>query len=412
MKPTRRILTVLLTGLTVLSLGPPSQAAEASVSPPGHHGGAKDNPQVAYDWQRTAIRTIYTDAALPIPAGSLYLGFTSLAVRDAYRAAAPWRGASAPAAVAAAAHGVLVAYFPAFKTQLDADLATSLATVPDGRAEARGIRIGERAAAAMVADRVDDGRNAPITYSRPPAPGVWQPPATGMAVAWLGFVDPLVLRRPIAVDGPDALTSAAYAADYAEVKRMGSATAPLSDRSAQQTETARFFNDSSIKQMHAGLLGYLGARNVSLDRVTRIFARVDAAVADSLIQGWRLKYEVGFWRPFQAIPGAGSDGNDATTPDAGWAPLVPTPPYADYVSGHSLIVAPTVQVLRSEFGDGVSLTFSSAITGTQRTYPNLTQLEYDALNARIWLGIHFRDAMEDGYRLGHETARQVINRVR
>ena len=265
----------------------------------------------------------------PIPAGSLYLGFTSLAVRDAYRAAAAWparRGASAPAAVAAAAHGVLVAYFPAFTTQLDADLATSLATVPDGRAEARGIRIGERAAAAMIADRVDDGRNAPITYSRPPAPGVWQPPPTGMAVAWLGFVDPLVLRRPIAVDGPDALTSAAYAADYAEVKRMGSATAPLSDRSAQQTETAQFFNDSSIKQMARGMIGYLGARNVSLDRVTRIFARVDAAVADSLIQGWRLKYDVGFWRPFQAIPGAGSDGNDATTPDAGWAPLMPTPP--------------------------------------------------------------------------------------
>ena len=264
----------------------------------------------------------------------------------------------------------------------------------------------------MVADRVDDGRNAPITYSRPAAPGVWQPPATGMAVAWLGFVDPLVLRHPIAVDGPDALTSAAYAADYAEVKRMGSATAPLSDRSAQQTETARFFNDSSLKQMHEGMFGYLGARNVSLDRVTRIFARVDAAVADSLIQGWRLKYDVGFWRPFQAIAGAGSDGNDATTPDPGWAPLMPTPPYSDYVSGHSLIVGPTVQVLRSEFGDQVSLTFGSAITGTQRTYPNLTQLEYDALNARIWLGYHFRDAMEDGYRLGHETARKVINRVR
>jgi hypothetical protein len=121
--------------------------------------------------------------------------------------------------VAAAAHGVLSTYFPASAPALTADYEASLAKIPDGRAEAKGIAVGEAAAALIVQLRTGDGRNAPIAYTRPPAPGVWRPTsAAQFLIPWLGFVRPLLLSSPtqIPLSGPDALTSAAYARDFNE----------------------------------------------------------------------------------------------------------------------------------------------------------------------------------------------------
>ena len=254
---------------------------------------------IALDWQRTALRTIFTEAATPVPASALYLGFTSLAVDDAVGRALG-QNASASAAAAVAAHDVLVAYFKASTTNLDADLATSLSKIPDGQAERKGIKLGGAAAATMVANRVDDGRNTQVSYNKPAEAGIWQPPASGMAVPWLGFVKPLVLQKPVNVDGPDPIGSAAYAADFNEVKRVGSATS--SERTAAQTDTANFFSVNPVLQLRVALLDHLDSHPLSLAQTTRLFAALDAATADALIQTWRLKYDIGFWRPFQAIP--------------------------------------------------------------------------------------------------------------
>ena len=337
--------------------------------------------RIAGDWQRTAQRTVFTEASTPVPAGPLYLGFTSLAVNDAVRIASSRPGTSASAAVAVAAHDVLIAYFPASAANLDADLAASLAKIPNGRAERKGIEIGRRAAAAMVASRVDDGRNANIVYTRAPAPGIWQPPPTGMAVSWLGFVKPLVQRTPITVDGSDPIDSAAYAADFDEVKRLGSANS--TERTAAQTETARFYSVNPVLQMREALLGHLDSHPLSLARTARLFAALDAATADALIQGWRLKYDIGFWRPFQAIPAADTDGNEATTPDASWTPLLPTPPYPDYVSGHALVVSAFTATVGPVLGNNIPLLLKSSATGTDRTYPSLSAIEADALVSRV-----------------------------
>ncbi len=139
------------------------------------------------------MRTIYTERGTAPPVGGLYLAFTSMAVHDAARAAHGSVNRSR-AAVATAAHDVLAEYFPLSSTALAADLASSLAAIPDGPAESRGIRIGTHAAAAMIASRVDDGRDdMSIVYSKPKKPGYWQPPEGGvMGAAWLGFVDPIV----------------------------------------------------------------------------------------------------------------------------------------------------------------------------------------------------------------------------
>ena len=390
----------------------------ATASLPGHDRAKRAAAQIVLDWQRIALRTVFTETATPIPSASLYLGFTSLAVDDAVRTASgsgkasgEHGRASAVAAAAQAAHDVLAEYFPTAKAKLDADLATSLAAVPSGKAKASGIRVGQRAARDMIASRVGDGRGAAITYSKNPAPGVWQPPPPpgGMLLPWLGFVDPLVLRRSVRVDGPDPITSAAYAADFNEVKRIGSLVA--TDRSAHDTETARFFNFNAILQLHEALIRHLEESPLSLPRTARLFAAIDAATADALIQGWRLKYDYGYWRPFQAIPAADTDGNPATAADTNWAPLLTAPPYPDYVSGHALITGAFAGSVREFLGDDVPLLLRSTPPLAERRYSKLSAIEDDAFMARIWLGFHFRDAMDDGYQVAHTTARHVARQL-
>ena len=150
--------------------------------------------------------------------------------------------------------------------------------------------------------------------------------------------------------------------------------------------------------------------NPSRSRTTaELFAAIHGAVADSAIRCWQLKRDVGFWRPVEAVARAAEDRNPDTAPQAGWAPLLPTPPYSDYVSGHGCFTGPTVAVIRATFGDDVPLELRSiSLPGAVRTYATLSQLEFDAFHSRIWGGLHFRDAMSDGYQIGRETARRVM----
>jgi hypothetical protein len=149
----------------------------------------------------------------------------------------------------------------------------------------------------------------------------------------------------------------------------------------------------------------------------QLFARMHAAMTDSVIEAWRLKRDVGFWRPSEAIAGAATDGNSRTQPQAGWAPLVANPSYSDYVSGHASVTAPAIEMIRLTLGEAASLELRSAnplITDPAarvRTYPDLASIEFDAFHARIWAGLHFADAMDDGYTLGHQTARKVFHRL-
>jgi hypothetical protein len=148
-------------------------------------------------------------------------------------------------------------------------------------------------------------------------------------------------------------------------------------------------------------------------RSTRLFALVNASVADAAITCWRLKYDVGFWRPITAIHEAADDGNPGTAADPTWASLVNSPPYPDYVSGHASLTNAFTEAVRITFGtDTTDLNVSSSVTGTARHYTSLDALPEDAFNARIWLGIHFRDAMEDGVHVGVDSARIANQRLR
>ncbi|WP_421741591.1 vanadium-dependent haloperoxidase [Cellulomonas sp.] len=397
--------TVVTSVAAVLALGLSTPAAASQPAP-------AVATTVVRDWQRTSMRTIYPAVnPTPIPVGVLYLGFTSLAMHRAADAARHAHG-SREAAVATAAHDVLAHYFPVASASLDADLLTSLAAVPDGRAQRRGEAVGSRVARALIAERADDGRNdTSVVYERAEQPGVWQPaPGGTMLGAWIGYVRPLVVRHPLPVNGPDPLTSAEYAADYAEVTAYGAATG--SARTPEQTATATFLNANMPVMISDALLRHLDTHPLQTSEAARIFAVMHTSMADALITCWRLKYEVGFWRPIQAIAGAGDDGNPATAPQAGWTPLITNPPYSDYVSGHGCLTAPAIQTIRATLGESTSLTLHNTQLNADVTYPDLSSIEADSFMARIWGGLHFRDAMEDAYSIGHRAADRALVKLR
>jgi hypothetical protein len=404
--------------LALLPLLAVAQPSSGSATWTRHGSGGGADAETVLDWQLISLRTVYAETTppTPIPVGTLYLGFTSLAVHDAVQAA-KHRHASVGAAAAQAGHDVLLEYFPGSAANLAADLSASLGAIPDSSKKARGVAIGQQAAALLIESREDDGRNVTsIVYSRPAAPGVWQPPASGMLAPWLGFTDALVLRHPVKVNGPDPLRSKSYARDFWEVQRDGSST----QTDPHKIAGATFFWFNSVIAYENALAVHLRDHPLSASRTAELFAVINASMADAIRNTWRLKYDVGLWRPFQAIPAGDTDGNKWTSADPTWTPLLAkpllppptplaTPPYPEYSSGHAVVTGTFAEGVRMFLGDDVPLVLESTspLYDVDRSYENLSDLEYDAFHARIWSGIHFRDAMEDGYKIAHKTAQRV-----
>jgi hypothetical protein len=409
-----KIKPLIAAGVAVVCLATP-----AVLSAPSHAGlPVVSDPGVVTDWNAIAARTIFTENATPIPSSALYFGFVSIAVYDAvvaieggfepYLEQRGSRNASSEAAAATAAYRVLRHYFPASAENLRADYRASLADIPRGDAMARGKRVGETAAGQVIRLRRNDGRDATVPLVVELAPGVWRPTPDAfapMAVSWLGFVKPLLLDSPtqIPLPGPDALDTDAYARDFAEVKAYGAKDG--SSRSAEQTETALFFNFNSVLQYQVGLRDQVTRRGLDIVDSARAFAILGSTTADALIACWRAKYDYAYWRPITAIQLAATDGNDATEPDPAWTPLVLNPPYPDYTSGHACITGAASGTLSYLLGaDAIDLNLFSGVTSTSRHYDTAEALDQDTMNARIWLGIHFRKAMTDGNQLGHDVS--------
>jgi hypothetical protein len=374
---------------------------------PAHGARAVEPATVISEWNAIAVATVLGDPLKVPQEAFLYLGFVHAAMYDAVtgvhpryqsyrRHGPPSHGASAEAAAATAAHEILETYSPYAQTALDDALAVSLARVPDAAARSAGVAYGERVARDLIALRTDDGRNAPAAYTRTPAPGVWRPtpPANlPMAVPWLGGVTPLLARSAaqFAPPAPPSLTSRRYTRDFAEVKALGSAASPT--RTAGQTAIATFFSGNAVLQVNTALRDQAAVRGPDIVDAARMFAAVEMAVADALIVAWKAKLRYGYWRPITAIQLADTDGNPATTADPAWTPLLTTPNYPDYVSGYTVVIAAFSRALEHVVGPRLNVTLTStAVPGAVRHYQSGAALRAEVVDARIWLGIHFRTA--------------------
>jgi hypothetical protein len=296
------------------------------------------------------------------------------------------RGDSADAAVATAAHRVLVSLFPGQAASLDAMYATSLAAIPDGRAKTGGIAVGAETAAAMIAARADDGVNGPQTWTVGAAPGQWRPtpPAYAADGAWVGSLRSFVIPRNdmFRTAGPPALTSKRYARDVNEVKAIGGATSSV--RTQDQTEAARWWHDRRLTEWE--IKRQLAVtQHLSTLQTARMFAIADIANADSVIACFNEKRYWSFWRPVTAVQEADRDGNPATTGDPSWTPLLVTPPFPDYTSGHTCSTATVMLTLRAFFGrDDIAFSAYSADSGTTRSFGSFSAALDEVVEARIW----------------------------
>jgi PAP2 superfamily/PEP-CTERM motif len=322
-------------------------------------------------------------------------------------------GGDSRAAAAQAAHDVLVALNPVNTGQYDTALANSLALIGAGSAKTNGIATGMAYAAAIIANRTGDGSaTAAIPYTTTGLPGDYRltPGVAAAAIPGWGNVKPFVLSGAdlTALDPgpPPALGSAAYAADYNEVKEIGSLTSVT--RTLDQTASALFWDVSNGGTwIRAGLVI---AEDEGLDtlQLSRVFATLSTGIADASIGVFDAKYDYRLWRPITAIQLGETDGNDATGGDANWNSLFAAPGHPSYISGHSGISAVSSTILQSFFGDDEAFTFS--IGPDTRSFTSLSQAELDAANSRLWGGIHFRFDNDAGLALGRGVGARVLAR--
>jgi hypothetical protein len=384
---------------------------------------------VILDWSAHTEHALVVDSKNidPLPA-TRTLAMVHVAMHDAINAARPrfamyaYRardaGADPIAAAAAAAHRVLVQQFPAQAADLDARLKASLAAVPDGDAEERGVALGAEVGAFFFDRRAHDGAAATIAYTPGTGPGAYQfvPPFEGFInrPGWRA-VTPWTLRAAdqFRSPPPPALASAAYAAAYREVKQSGAKAG--SDRTADETRYAKFWYENSDTGWNRITRVVAEDKQLDLHASARLFALVNMAMADGFIAGWDAKFHHDFWRPYTAISAGATDGNEATAPDAAWEPLLPTPPVQDYPSTHSVLGAAAATVLARVVGDETRFIVTSGSAEQPmvetRSFESFRAAARENGDSRVQAGLHFRFAVDAGLTMGEQIGAQAVDEL-
>ncbi|HYG71875.1 MAG TPA: vanadium-dependent haloperoxidase [Actinomycetota bacterium] len=405
-------------------------------------------------WNATALTALFASPAAAVPGagqaptvGVIHMAMVQGAVFDAVNSIAgryesyldvpdAKDGASVSAAVITAAHDVLIEVIPmsdasirdAILARIEEQYTTELAAIPSGPAKRRGVSAGATAAAAMLADRAEDGRYPadPFTFTTGTGIGEWRPTNdVNDPFAWVARVRPFTLRSTsqFRTAGPNPVTSEAYAAEYNEVKTLGAATD--SSRTEEQTALATFYLANPVEMFNRTFRTIAADEALGQVRQARLFAMLNVAGADAAINCWDDKAEYNYWRPVTAIHLGDEDDNPATEGDASWQPLISavpgaqpgtflaTPPYPEHPSGYNCITAAMIHAGRLFFGTNemsFTVTRIAGTSTTSRDYTTFTAVVQDTIDARIFLGIHFRVADVQGATIGKKVARWIAER--
>ena len=372
------------------------------------------------DWNNAALDAIRS-ANTPPPVASRALAILHASIFDAVngisRHCEPYfvpstapAAASPEAAASAAARQILLSLFPASAGNFNALDAKILAAIPDGPLKKMGVVWGEYVASQILGNRLGDGWDAVVAPPAGVEPGDWVPTPPAFAAYLLpqwGFVKPFCMydSGQFLPPGPPALGSDRYAADYNEIKLLGAATG--STRTAEQSEIALFWADGSGTETPPGHWNSIAqqvaaVRGNTLEENARLFALLNLAMADAAICAWDAKYTFDFWRPVTAIRNGNLDGNPATEPDPTWNSFIITPPFPDYVSGHATFSGAAAAVLAFYYGsDDIPFTSDSDfLPGVSRSFSSFSAAAEEAALSRLYGGIHFRSANEDGLQAG------------
>jgi hypothetical protein len=383
-------------------------------------------------WNQVTLDTIRV-LRLPPPRATRTLAMVHVAIFDAVngieRRYEPYHvdkrappGACLPAAAAMAAHTVLVGLHPERRAEYGAALANSLDRIPGGPSRNKGKAWGQSVGQAILRLRQNDGADAIVAYVPSDEVGGWRPTPPAFAPALLPqwpFVRPFAMYTgdQFRVEPPPPLTSAAFAAAYDEVKALGRIDSE--ERTDEQTEIAFFWEDgpgSVTPPGHWQIIAQGLARRFRNDALenARLFALLSIAQADAAISSWDNKFAYEHFRPITAITqDAADDGNPSTELDPTWAPLIPTPPFPSYTSGHSTFSSASARILACFFGtDRIAFADTSPdpqrwpeiLPGVVRSWTSLSQAAEEAGQSRIYGGIHWQydnqPALEAGRALG------------
>ena len=395
-------------------------------------------------WNQIAENTVVGSGAFQNE-GLIYMGYVSAAVYNAAVAIrggyAPYgtvltapRGASADAAVVEAAYDTLVNYFPAQTASLYASYTEAMSLIPDGIAKSNGQAVGLAAATALIASRSGDGRLTPIGTTSPiaprtPGPGVWRlTPAAYAApqTPWVGDVKPFILNSAdqFLPAPPPAFTSPEWVHAFNAIQQFGSATSTV--RTIEQTAVAKFWTANVIRQYNRLVRDLIGARTLNIVRSARLAAMVNMIGADAQIAVMHAKYHYLFWRPVTAVdpssvaPGGDgfgpvpgfADGNNATSEQPGWRPLIATPNHPEYPAAHGSLTSAMAEVL-SEFLDtdrisvnvhGLDAAGPAGNLDAVQHFDRAADLRRQIIDARFWAGLHYRFSSEAGVTLGRKVA--------
>jgi hypothetical protein len=372
---------------------------------------------VITDWNKTAVEAMKM-ANIAGNSWTRNLAMMHVAMSDAVNSiqhkyalyvpggmAAP--AASPEAAAAAAARTILLQQVPSQKALIEQAFEASTKDIPDSAVKKDGIALGEKCAAAVLADRAADGSAAPDTYRPVTAPGVWIP-TTPPLFAEYARAKPWGMKSADQVRPapPPDLKSALYARDYNETKDLGGAKSTR--RTPEQTAAVKFWSQLNFIPGWQEVARQLSAeKKLSLVDNARLFALLNMGIDNTIITDWDAKFTYNFWRPVTAIRNGDRDGNDATERDAGWTPLNATPMHPEYPSAAGIVAGVSIGVFEAVFGPKPA----TAVVVTdlldpklQRHFGNAQQVADEVVAVRVWGGIHFRNSLEVGYGMGRKIA--------
>jgi membrane-associated phospholipid phosphatase len=392
-------------------------------------------PDVVLRWNEATLEAIKSDHTPP-PLAARNLAIVHAALFDAintigktYQAFRADQTAepttSAEVAGAVAAHRTLVALYPKQAQRFDELLQACLEETVAGAAKTNGAALGVKVADTILAWRAEDGASRKVAYTPGKAPGIWRPTPPDLLPALLphwSSVTPFAIPsaakfRPAA---PPALDSEEYAAAFKEVKALGDRRSTT--RKVEQTLIAWFWADDAGTVTPPGHWNRIAQTIAREKRLTlmdnaRLFALLNAALADAAICCWDCKFRHNYWRPVTAIRAApltppsplGGEGGVRGNGDPDWLPLILTPPFPSYVSGHSTFSAAAATVLADFFGrDEIAFaTDSDGLPGVKRSFTKFSAAADEAGRSRIYGGIHWEFDNREGLALGRAIGRHV-----
>lgn len=385
---------------------------------------------VVSDWNRVAVTFVVTGNAAampPIPVGRggppglLDMALVHLAIHDAvqaiegrfqpYHYSDPTKlgAGSSAAAVAAAAHRMLVLLYPAQQGSLDA-IYTDYLTAHSIDGMDPGLAVGEAAAVALHANHY-----RPLiptqNFFGGTNPGEWRS-AVPMTFLFLAISKPYTLNRvsQFRPPPPPPLQSDKYRREYEEVEMLGRDTSHPNS----QTSLARFWSGNFFAQWNGVLRQVAVNQLLDIGESARLFALANTTAADTAMAVWESKWFYNFWRPDMAIQNGDDDRNAKTFGDPTWKPLLANPAYPDYVSGANGVTGAFTGMLALFFGtDDMNFTVNSIplqVGNETRSFTRFSQAAQEVVEARILLGIHFRSADEEARRLGNRVAHWVFQK--